>query len=338
MIYHYWHAAGFGYINGMGTYGVYIFFALSGFALFYVYSPKEMSETFLREFYISRCLRIFPLFLAVAVYRSWGDELSAYNITRFLVNVTPLSGIGDTSNFSPLIIGGWSVLIEWSFYLLFPFLLLFRNFWALLTLFIFTFIVGWLHGLAALYPPENLRADRLYSFTDTLSFLCYFVGGMLSAHIFMHRPEIMAWAKKVPFPLLTSVVILLVIFFWDQMFNYGDRRPFLSGETAAFLMLLGCLVVFLAAQKEPTGAVKRISVFLGDISFALYLIHMYAWQIMEGWLNGAGGIALQMGLSACLTIVAATLIHRYFEAPIRDIRKRRGGRGGRRSRLNLAPP
>lgn len=325
MVYHYWYASGFGYINGMGTYGVYIFFALSGFALFYVYSTKEISEKFLCEFYISRCLRIFPLFLAVAIYRSWGDEATAYNVARFIVNVTPLAGIAHTPNFSPLIIGGWSVLIEWSFYLLFPFLLLFRGLKNLIALFIFTAAIGWLHGLAAMYPPEGLRGDRLFSFTDTLTFLCYFVGGMLGAHIFMHHPNLTAWVRPGHFPLGFAVSLLILIFFWDQVFAYAGRRTLLSGETAVFLMLLGCVVVFLAAHQEPQGVLKKISVFLGDISFALYLTHMYVWQLVVGLLDGRGGAALQIGVSSLLTISFAAVVYQYFERPIRDIRKDRWG-------------
>lgn len=112
MIYHYCHLAKLGDPYAVGTFGVYIFFVLSGFALYYVYGQRTVDERFLKDFLVSRYLRIMPLFLAVAVYRLWGQPFDYYNFTRLIVHATPLVGIADPASFSKVMEGGWSILIE----------------------------------------------------------------------------------------------------------------------------------------------------------------------------------------------------------------------------------
>jgi peptidoglycan/LPS O-acetylase OafA/YrhL len=302
MFYHYSHAAGWGGMDAFGTFGVYVFFSLSGFALYYVYGHRQISEQFLKDFFISRILRITPLFFAVAVYRSWGAEMTAYSLVRLVVHGTPLIGIADVAAFSPLVVGGWSIVIEWSFYLLFPVLLLFRS-----------------------TKADAVAESRRFYYTDTLTFLCYFVGGMFGAHIFVNRPDIMVLAKKIPFPLIVSLILLTVIFAWPEVLNYPSRRQFLSGGNAMLLTLIACALVFLAALQNPTGHLARVSTFLGDTSFAVYLIHTYVYRWVGNILPEVS-LPLRIALSAIVTIILAKLIHRYFESPIRDFRKLRGAR------------
>jgi peptidoglycan/LPS O-acetylase OafA/YrhL len=319
MAYHYTYLAGDGALLGFGTFGVYIFFALSGFALFYVYGDRPISERFLRDFYMSRIFRIFPLFLAVAIYRSWGSEFHPYHLMRLIVHATPLAGVADPTAFT-LVVGGWSVLVEWSFYLLFPALLLFRSTTALAALFVFTVVVNYLYVMGAYYPPENVRAGREFDYSDTMTFLCFFVGGMLGGHIYSSRPDLMRLVSSLPYPLICSLLVMAVIFAWPEVIQYPARREFLSGPNATVLVFLSCLVVFLAALENPVGWAGRISVFLGDISFALYLIHVYVWNWI-GKVFAPENVWLHSIVAGLATIILAKAIHFGFENPLRNIRK-----------------
>ncbi len=319
MIYHYTYLAGDGALLGFGTFGVYIFFALSGFALFYVYADRPIDEAWLREFYISRIFRIFPLFAAVAIYRSWGFGFDPYHLMRLLAHATPLAGLADPKAFT-LVVGGWSVLVEWSFYLLFPALLLFRSTKALTALFIFTVVVNYLYVLGAYYPPDNIRAGREFSYSDTMTFLCFFVGGMLGAHIFATRPDLMSFVARMQHPLLGALLVMSVIFAWPELVQYPNRMQFLSGPNASVLVVLSCVVVFLGALENPTGWLHRVSVFLGDISFALYLIHVYVWNWI-GKLADFDSVWTHSIIAGLVTIALSKLIHFGFESPLRNIRK-----------------
>lgn len=326
MVYHYSYLAEWGSLDGLGTFGVYIFFALSGYALYYVYGERQINEHFLRDFYIARILRIFPLFFAVAVYRSWGMELNPYNIVRLVVHGTPLVGIADVSGFRHLVVGGWSIMIEWSFYLLFPLLLLFRSTKALALLFAATLVLNLFYVLGAYYPPETIREGRHFDSTDILTFLCYFVGGMLAAHLSLQRPELVRRLVP-PAPLLCGLGLMVIIFAWPEVLHFPSRKQFLSGGNAMLLTLLSCALVFLAALQNPTGWLKALSTFLGDISFALYLIHVYVWNAVGKTLPMLE-LPARFAISCASSILLSAVIFHFYEAPFRNLRKWRSVKAG----------
>lgn len=319
MIYHYCHLAKWGDPYAMGTFGVYIFFVLSGFALYYVYGQRSVDESFLRSFFVSRFLRIMPLFVAVAIYRMWDTPLDDYNLVRLLIHATPLIGIADVAAFSKVMVGGWSILIEWSFYLLFPFLMLFRKFWSVVALFALTTLINYKYVQAAYYPPAHLRAGEGLPYTDTLTFLCFFIGGILGAKVHLEAAGIMLNMRRVRHPLYWALGCVALIFSLPAIVPYGGRVDFLSGTDASLLVLLTVTLVFLAAIEQPQGKLARVSTFLGDISFAVYLLHVYVWNAVGSWFGPP--LWLQFILSATLTLFIAMLVYKYFERPMRDIRK-----------------
>ncbi len=311
MVYHYTHAAGWGDLEGMGTYGVYIFFVLSGFALFYRYGDRSISEEMLRDFFRRRFFRIFPLFFAVAIFRSFTLDLTPYNVIRLIVHATPLAGIADVPAFASLVIGGWSILIEWSFYLLFPVLLLFRQTKALIFLFLFTLAVNYFYVMAAYYPPDGLSPGRSFRAQDTMTFLCYFVGGMLGAKLFKRYQQPIQ-GRLLPVPLVISIGLMASIYLLPEIIDFGSRRDFLSGWNSTALVLASCILVLLASLQEPMGFAANISKFLGDISFALYLLHMYVWNWVGATMTDLP-LHLQFAVSVGLSLPLSWLVYSQFE-------------------------
>jgi peptidoglycan/LPS O-acetylase OafA/YrhL len=330
MIYHYCHLAKWGDPYAMGTFGVYIFFVLSGFALYYVYGQKQVDEQFLRNFFVSRFLRIMPLFVAVAVYRMWGKPLDDYNFVRLLVHATPLIGIADVAAFSKVMVGGWSILIEWSFYLLFPFMMLFRRMGSVVAMFVLAMVINYNYVKAAYFPPAYMRAGDGLPYTDTLTFLCFFVGGMLAAKFFLEAPNIVLRMQKVRRPLFWALGCVALIFALPALYPYEGRIDFLSGADASLLVLLTIALVFLAAMEQPEGRLAKASTFLGDVSFAAYLLHVYVWNFVGKRLDPPDW--LQFTISVPLTLFVSFFVYKYFERPVRDIRKwwprRYGGLSG----------
>lgn len=127
MIYHVLTWTKVATIDAMGTFGVYIFFVLSGCSLGYAYGRAPFGDQGLRDFFIARAFRIIPLYGAVVLlnYLQRGSDLSLV-----LLNVTLLFGFTNPGATS-LPTGGWSIGIEAVFYVLFPILMLFRNVYAL---------------------------------------------------------------------------------------------------------------------------------------------------------------------------------------------------------------
>jgi peptidoglycan/LPS O-acetylase OafA/YrhL len=160
-----------------------------------------------------------------------------------------------------------------------------------------------------------------------MTFLPYFAAGMLAANLFAQRPKSMQSGSDIY--LVASVLMLFSIFLAPHLIEFGGRKALLSGAPAAVFIILSCVVVFAAALANPSGWIERISRFLGDISFALYLLHTY----IHHWIVGLApqlSPTIQVVVSAALSIGASCLVYTYFERPIRDIRK------GRRLRAGLA--
>jgi peptidoglycan/LPS O-acetylase OafA/YrhL len=114
-------------LHAWGSYGVYLFFILSGASLAYTYAPRLQAGTFrFGSFLGVRWMRLAPLYLLLmllvvpwkAQRVGWGLEL----LQQVLLNATFLYGFTDPAT-SALLVGGWSLGIEAIFYLLFPLLL-----------------------------------------------------------------------------------------------------------------------------------------------------------------------------------------------------------------------
>ena len=108
-------------ITTLGTYGVYAFFVLSGFALEWAYGTRLHDPGGLRTYVAARIGRIFPLYTLAALTTAAMTLYARRPVDRsdLLLNVTLTFGLvnpGATST----VVGGWSIGIEVVFYALFP--------------------------------------------------------------------------------------------------------------------------------------------------------------------------------------------------------------------------
>ncbi|MDM9621479.1 acyltransferase [Rhizobium sp. S96] len=313
MLYHYFHVTKVGTFYSAGLYGVYMFFVLSGFSLYYVYGNHEITERGLRNFFVARFFRIAPLYVAVATVKFVQMGASPENAYRYLMNISLLFGLGNAGATST-VGGGWSIGIEVAFYLLFPFLLLFRSRGALAALFVVTLIMN--HALADLTFDLSPDPNKHWSFyTQPLTFLCYFVGGMLLAEIGV--PKI---GGSQLIAALATVAAMVFMFTLPHLFGVSREDILVSWE--AKLMIAGSLFVVAAgASLHLAGVAEKIATFLGDISYSLYLIHLLVLAEVSKFLPGIAAIP-KIAISAGISIVAAKIIHKYFEMKMRDLQWR----------------
>src|SRR5438045_2849128 len=121
---------------GYGVWGVDLFFVLSGFLITGILYDSKASSRYLRDFYMRRALRIFPLYygvlfvLFVLIPRDMlsrvDPQLGAARdlqvwVWPYLTNV--YLGAGQTWSI-PYISHFWSLAIEEHFYLVWPFVIL----------------------------------------------------------------------------------------------------------------------------------------------------------------------------------------------------------------------
>lgn len=103
--------------------------------------------------------------------------------------------------------------------------------------------------------------------------------------------------------------------------NFYDHFVVMEGPPRyAFAFLCLGMVALFAFRDIPASRVKRAGLYLGEISYSVYLIHPFAQEILLclGNLPPVAGF----GLGLALTLVLAAITHRWIERPAMDLGRR----------------
>lgn len=325
MLYHYLYWNGIDFFQ-IGLFAVYIFFILSGFSMWYVYADNEMTGQSVRSFYVSRFARIFPLYLLVNwEYMRHGFEPNHLNL--LLLNTSFLFGFASPGITSG-VTGGWSIGIEWVFYVSFPLLwACLRDLRSMLVILVLALIINQMY-VAALFPQGDFGVIW-GAYTQFPVFIVYFIAGIIGADLFRklyrNQPEGLSKHWQL-FALVAVLLCLITVFFYPS----DEMRDYLAGWHFPLLLLAGGVAVFFCSliQNIPPKLVWLCK-FLGDVSFSTYLTHYlvfkYGTSLFAKHFPGLPLGYLITGM-ACTTITIAYLLYRFYEMPARQyINKMFGG-------------
>ena len=171
-------------LHAFGSYGVYLFFVLSGASLAFTYGGRIAGDEEAHDFSFSsflwvRYLRLAPLYLALmAVVLPWKllkEGMSSDLVLTYALNATLLFGFYKPSTHAVLV-GGWSLGIEVIYYLLFPlFMMCFR--WRGLAWGVFGVLLAiqvvW---IAATVGQASGYAQNAQAYHQAPAFAAYFMG------------------------------------------------------------------------------------------------------------------------------------------------------------------
>lgn len=258
-----------------GGYGVFFFFALTGYLLFWPFAKRYFGggdSIDLRRYAVNRALRILPLYYAVVIVvlllQEHNPGLGVW--ARFLTFTETLSP-GTAGR----IVGpAWSLVVELCFYLLLPLLA-----WAVAriargsvargaAILIALGLASLAVRVVTIYSADPI--DPLWRLNLPATFL-FFVPGMLLALLRVswegRRP---AWLRGPP--LQGDIWILASIPLWALVVLVSYSLDFLVG-VAAFLIVGACV---LPIRTGPlTNALQwRPLAVIGVASYSLYLWHV----------------------------------------------------------------
>jgi peptidoglycan/LPS O-acetylase OafA/YrhL len=113
----------------LGGNGVDLFFVISGFCMYYFYASKsDFSYHDFYRFLVKRWVRLSPAFYAATIiyllYRLFIDHNISFNIIDILNSVFYLNSIFPQHNIAAHF---WTLGVEWQFYFIIPFLLIYQN-------------------------------------------------------------------------------------------------------------------------------------------------------------------------------------------------------------------
>lgn len=308
-----------------------------GLQLFFILSSYLISELLLRErektgtihiqsFFLRRVLRIWPLyfFFIGAVYVA-GRFHHGYFPTGALLAFVALAGNWYiyAYGFLAFAVGIlWSISVEEQFYLLWPFLVRAGGARALKLVIPFVFAVS---ALAIWYAGHHALGVNKYWTNSLIEFQYFAVGAVLA--LLLHRREFQpsAVGRTLLFGGFVAAFLLLVFRFPVAA---PDRVIATPGLFAAFLLLgIAGVCLFLGFYGVKSFPAERVLVYLGRISYGLYVFHLFALQACEALLrrshlHRATYAIVQLSMALAVTVAMAALSYRILETPFLKLKSR----------------
>lgn len=316
MVYHFfsWYEYDKSYpyfLEKIGTYGVSVFFILSGISLVVAY--KDRGFTVL-SFFVARFARIFPLFfLALLVTISLGylaylagfKEQYTVSFFEVVLNFLLLFSFFLPSSYIP--VGGWSIGNEVVYYFLFlpVFVFLLRG--RLFAPFAFLFFSIACFVFYNVYYPVGDDLRGWYFYIEPFNHFIYFVSG-----IFIGFFVVPGSGGKFGSFILLFLVVVFIFYPVDSSSNlfYGIDRMFLS-----FLLIVAVCLCF-ASGLVFKGWAHRFLTCLGDWSYSIYLLHpLVALPILTLSKKFGFNLAISFIFSIAFVVVLSRFVYIYFEVP-----------------------
>ncbi|MEI8137377.1 MAG: acyltransferase [Bacteroidota bacterium] len=314
----------------LGGLGVVFFFVLSGFLITYLLlKEKEQTGTInVRKFYLRRILRIWPLyFLIVALgffvlpnlqfmdipyFTKFKTHLSMINLVLFFVMLPNLA----FAIFKPLphIGQSWSIGVEEQFYLIWPWILK-KSKNILKTLFVIIVLLVLLKISVLIIfktSPHNENLLILKNFIAMLKIESMAIGGIGAWMVFKKK-----FFQKI---LNNYILIVAIVAIFIMIYFTPDRL-----QDASFLLYSVLFLIIILNVSLNTNSFIQIEnktfVFLGNISYGLYMYHLIVIAAFIGFLRHIGfavdnSIVSQLVLYTgvvSLTVLVSWLSYRYFE-------------------------
>jgi peptidoglycan/LPS O-acetylase OafA/YrhL len=305
--------------RGYGAFGVDVFFVLSGFLITSLLLADRRSQTYFHDFYWKRALRILPVYLihllATALYFPHWHGYVLLSLL-FLVN---FAGLFHVQAPGP----AWTLAIEEQFYLLWPQAIrrlqpktLYGLAFALvLTSNLLRIVVPLVHGGAnskfTFYRCDGLALGALIAFERFLP-----LEGSRTIQ------KAMAVLKS-NWTLIGVVALAIAV----NLHNHGSVMTRQTSLTAMNLLFYRIIrYVIFHRGRTLRWLATPAAVYLGSISYALYMYQGYVIFPMERWLGhvppsswGAIVLRLFVDLTACLAV--CTISRFAIELPAQRLRR-----------------
>lgn len=296
---------------------VSVFFVLSGFVL--QLNHRGLRGMSAPRFIALRLARIGPLYFAVTLALfALLPVAVAYGDPRLILSLTSAWSADPMTYFWPADAPLWSISVELVFYLAFPLVtaaVACRPWWAILC------AVMWLAVDFAVRAPADQAARFADFYINPTARLPEFVSGMAAAEAlaFLRRLRWAGWVWTAAEIASLGAIVGLNMAVAARLAWLRDVAGANAAEWARGAGCASAAVAAILVLAVGRGAASRLLrrqplVFLGEASFALYLVH---WPLMSLHYSWGGGEYVV----ACL--VVAALLHLTIERPAMSFAKTR---------------
>ena len=326
-----------------GPLGVTIFFVLSGFLISrillkskekYISEPSGFKK-YLRKFLIRRTIRIFPVYYLTLAILYIVNEPPVREKFAWLALYGTNIYIAVNQHWMGTVDHFWSLAVEEQVYLFFPFLIFFvprKNLLFLLG------VMGVL-SVALRFYFHYTGKEWFVSYVTMPACLDSFALGALMAWLQLYRKDIFEKLFSKTWPVILGLLCWILLHYWSknsgQLYNVAnvvwDR---LVSSVFCFFLIGKAVMGF----KGLAGSFleNRVSVYLGKISYGIYLYHNFVYNHFHSGPNHPtvrlfnkiyqyipdlrGSVPFEASLVVALTILVASVSWFLFEKPINALK------------------
>lgn len=317
--------------------GIDLFFILSGFVM--VYTTQSERSRNPADFFIKRFCRIVPAYVVATLayvvcmrimehitgYRGMYDHLSVKDVLMSLAFIpVNLTGPQEPPFFGGASLHvGWTLNYEMYFYLVFFGSLFFKRYrwvafacWMALVLVALPIV---LRGQVSLDIRHFYGWQFPYLNLMTSCLIWEFIFGVVIGHLYLR-------GYRFPNPASAWLATCLAVAVVVWAFYNGVASKFGQLGYGGFYAILIC--VLLAANNTLHFGVPKVLIWLGDISFSLYLIHptiieniaipLLHFEGLRPALTGLPYVLFLTALSVCAAYPFHVLVERRVSNALRD--------------------
>jgi peptidoglycan/LPS O-acetylase OafA/YrhL len=258
-----------------GAIGVDIFFVLSGFLITKIlFDNKDYAENFnvskgglLKNFYARRTLRIFPIYyLTIFIVLAFHASTDTHIKPAFLYYATYTANFYFyfSNAFDGMLSHLWSLAVEEHFYLIWPWIIIFtkrKYFLPIITSFI-------LIGASSIFI---LKGARLWGIVTFACFDAFGLGALLAWQLTYGTKPIDKFFKTLTYFAAVATIIFVASLFAPSITYF----PFRTVVSVISLWVITYLVLNKQSNKLSFKLIwnNKILIFLGKISYGIYLYH-----------------------------------------------------------------
>lgn len=268
-----------------GARGVQLFFVVSAFTLMYSLHKKYTSKGLeVGDFFLRRFFRIAPAFyLALLLYSvvdlltyriGLSEKTNAYSVDMIFSTLT-FTNLLNIDWLYSLVPGGWSISAEMLFYLTVPLLFfVVKTFRSSVYLLITSIVLSVTSTQLAIrffsFSDGAIKAEYFFHwFPNQLPVFCF---GIFLYHLW--RNVQFKNSRQGHTLILVSLIGIFLISIWEFKGVTYYHNQILYG---ALFATLACGL----ANVKNSILINRLSIFIGKISFSMYLIHFFVIDVVE---------------------------------------------------------
>ena len=251
---HWWHEA--------GTFGVDIFFIISGYIMVYITQNMHQKPHTIQIFLKKRFIRIIPLYwfytlIALAIFIVIPERVNSAGGGTDILKSFFLLPLASNENY--LIGVGWTLHYEFLFYILFSFgLLLSRKAGNILVASAIIFLV-----LCSIFIPKEGMNYIFYTFFNDI-FIEFALGMFL--YFLLLKIKHIHWVIS-----LGSIILGILSFYYLHTGGSFTGIHHIDTGTSAFFICFGMLSLEYFWKKREC----KLLTTLGNASYSIYLLHPF---------------------------------------------------------------